>query len=127
MDVVDELEQEFGRSLTAKELAQLLRIDPRTVNRYASRWGGIEVSPNRYRFFEKPIKQVFEHAYNHRETGQAALHQPDYGQRRKKGQAVPGHQQSVKMRRHAVGTRSQKAARAGIDRHQMFVDHRLDR
>jgi DNA-directed RNA polymerase specialized sigma subunit len=126
MDVVDELEKEFGRSLTAKELAQLLRIDSRTVNRYASRWGGVEVSPNRYRFFEKSIKQVFSHAYNHRETGQAALHQPNNGERRKEIQTVPRHQQGIKTSRHAVGTRDQKASRAGIDRHQMFVDHRLN-
>jgi DNA-directed RNA polymerase specialized sigma subunit len=126
MDVIDELEEEFGRSLTAKELAQLLRIDPRTVNRYASRWGGIEVSPNRYRFFEKSIKQVFSHANNHRETRQAALHQPDHGKRRKKVKTVPGYQQDVKTSSHAVGTRGQKASRAGIDRHQMFVDHGLD-
>ncbi len=127
MDLLDELEQEFGRSLTAKELAQLLRVDPRTVNRYANRWGGIEVSPNRYRFFEKSIKRVFENGYDHREAGQAALPKPDHGQWRQKGQAVSGHQHGVQTRRHAVGTRNQKASRTGIDRHKMFVDHRMDR
>ena len=60
MDLIDELKDEFGRSLTARELAQLLRIDPRTVNRHAHRWGGIEVSPHRYRFFEKSIRKILK-------------------------------------------------------------------
>ena len=53
-----DLSEIFGKSYTPQELAQWLNLDPRTVNKYADRWGGVEVAPGKMRFFEKRIKEV---------------------------------------------------------------------
>ena len=53
-----ELDQEYGKALTPKQLADFLGIDPRTVLKYRDRWGGVQVSPGIWRFFEKTIKEV---------------------------------------------------------------------
>jgi hypothetical protein len=48
-----ELSQNCGECLTASELAEFLKLDRRTVVKYANRWGGVEVTPGTWRFFEK--------------------------------------------------------------------------
>ena len=53
-----ELENLMGRAITPQELARFLKLDVRTVRKYASRWGGVEVTPGKIRFFEKRVKEV---------------------------------------------------------------------
>ena len=53
-----DLEKTLGRVIKPKELADYLGLDRRTVIKYASRWGGVEVTPGIWRFFEKRILEV---------------------------------------------------------------------
>ena len=39
----------YGRCIEPKELAKFLNLDIRTLKKYSDRWGGVEVSPGRYR------------------------------------------------------------------------------
>ena len=75
-----DLEALYGRSLTAKELAKFLGLDTRTVKKYAYRWGGVEVSPGNWRFFENRIKEVLHAEYNN-EAWQAPRSGDDMGRR----------------------------------------------
>ena len=63
-EVIIELINEFGRPITPKDLAMLLNVDPRTVIKYADRWGGIEICPGTYRFFENLVKEAFNGSYS---------------------------------------------------------------
>ena len=54
----DRLRSELGEPLDAADLAEILGIDPRTVKRYADRWGGVEVAPGTYRFFENRVREI---------------------------------------------------------------------
>ena len=57
MDTID-LEANYGRSINPTELAKFLGLDRRTIVKYAPRWGGVEVTPGTWRFFEKRILEV---------------------------------------------------------------------
>jgi len=48
----------LGRAITPQELGKLLNLDRRTVIKYAARWGGVEVTPGTWRFFENRIMEV---------------------------------------------------------------------
>ena len=48
----------LGRAITAQELGKFLNLDRRTVIKYAARWGGVEVTPGTWRFFENRIMEV---------------------------------------------------------------------
>jgi len=67
-----EFTQDFGNCLTASELAEFLKLDRRTIVKYAYRWGGVEVTPGTWRFFEKRIKEVLNAEPNY-ETRRASL------------------------------------------------------
>jgi hypothetical protein len=56
--VSSDLEKTLGKAIRPKELADYLGLDKRTVIKYASRWGGVEVTPGIWRFFEKRILEV---------------------------------------------------------------------
>jgi len=51
---MDQLEQSLGKALRAKEIAQYLDVDVKTVRKYYSELGGIRLGRH-YRFFEKEI------------------------------------------------------------------------
>jgi hypothetical protein len=53
-----EFESIYGRSINPRELAVFLGLDRRTVIKYAHKWGGVEVTPGTWRFFEKRIVEV---------------------------------------------------------------------
>lgn len=52
------LELDLGKTLTPAELAEILRVCPNTVRKNFHRWGGVEVAPGTYRFFENIVKEV---------------------------------------------------------------------
>ncbi|GAB6039235.1 hypothetical protein JCM15519_37940 [Fundidesulfovibrio butyratiphilus] len=49
--------EELGATLTVCELAKVLRIAPNTVRKYHKQWGGVEVAPGTFRFFENIVKE----------------------------------------------------------------------
>jgi len=54
-DIADEL----GKPLTAKDVARILGVDPRTVRKYAVELGGVLIA-GRLRFFEKRIRSSID-------------------------------------------------------------------
>jgi hypothetical protein len=126
MDLVDELEKKFGRSLTAKELARLLRVNPRTVNQYAHLWGGIKVTPTHYRFFEKQVVEVIENAYNRKQEGQTPLPGTGNGAKKRILQTFPRRRGTIKEGGYSMGSRNQKGLRTRVDGHGLFVHNGVD-
>ena len=126
MDLIEEIEKEFGRSITAKELAKILRIHPRTVNQYAHLWGGIKVTSTHYRFFEKQIFEVLKHADYRNQEGQAPLSGKGHGGQSSPFEAISGRKYPVKKIRRKMGVRYQKGIGTRVDGHGLFVDSRLD-
>lgn len=53
------LEREYGRALTAKDVADFFRIDPRTVKKYATDLGGVWIF-GRLMFFENRIREAID-------------------------------------------------------------------
>ncbi len=126
MDLVEELEKKYGRSLTAKELARLLRVNPRTVNQYAHFWGGIRVTPTHYRFFEKLVVEVIENANHRKQEGQAALFREGDGAKTSLLQTLPRRRVTIKKSRYSVGNRHPKSPGTGVDGHGLFVPDGVD-
>ena len=65
--VESQLEKVLGRSITPEQLSAFLKLDRRTVIKYAYRWGGVEVTPGCWRFFEKRILEVLNAEQNNAE------------------------------------------------------------
>lgn len=57
-----DLDALLGRAIPDRTLAEYLGMDVRTLRKYHERWGGVEVSPGRFVFFEKHIKGIIENA-----------------------------------------------------------------
>ena len=89
-----ELTEIYGRSIKPDELAKFLGIDRRTVVKYAQRWGGVEVSPGKLRFFENRIQEVLNAKFD-KETWKEPLPSERDGQRKSKRKAVSGFQQKI--------------------------------
>jgi hypothetical protein len=82
-----ELTEIYGRSIKPDELGKFLGIDRRTVVKYAQRWGGVEVSPGKWRFFENRIKEVLNAKFD-KETWKEPLPSERDGQRCLQTEAV---------------------------------------
>ena len=54
------LEHQYGRAFKPEELAEFLAIDVPAVLSNVDRWGGFEVAPGEFRFFQKKIDKVFD-------------------------------------------------------------------
>ena len=116
-----ELESQYGRSMTPKELAKFLGIDTRTVIKYAYRWGGVEVCPGKYRFFENRIKEVLDAKFNN-ETRFETMERNRHGQRRKAGQTVSGCHKKIQTESGSMGNGNTKGTRKNTDRHGLLDD-----
>ncbi|MEN6375081.1 MAG: hypothetical protein ABFD75_09920 [Smithella sp.] len=105
--MVSELEKAYGRAVTPQELGKLLKIDRRTVIKYAARWGGVEVAPGTWRFFENRIKEGMnaEQAF---EKGNIAIQGKRDGSGTYGAEIVPGRKQKVTSRSPSMGKRSEK-------------------
>ena len=88
MNVTD-LKKTYGRSIKPRELAEFLGVDPRTVVKYADRWGGVQVAPGTYRFFENRIKEVLD-AQQNKEKRCMEVQGICDSRRRDQTEAVPG-------------------------------------
>ena len=124
--MIAEFEEEYGVALTPQELAKYLHLDRRTVIKYADRWGGVEVAPGTWRFFEKRILEVLN-----AEQGFEKRHITMQGERNGSGansaKAVSGRQQKVVPDGIGLGKRNKK--RAGIeaipDKYGIFGDRSM--
>ena len=119
-----ELESLYGRSMTPKELAKFLGIDTRTVIKYADKWGGVEVCPGKYRFFENRIKEVLDAKFNN-ETRRETMERNRHGQRRKAGQTVFRCHKKDVSESGSMGKGNTKGTRKNTDRHGLLVDSQM--
>ena len=101
------LEAIYGSSLKPKELAEFLGLDQRTVIKYAGHWGGVEVTPGTWRFFEKRILEVLnaEQSYEKRHS---TIQSKRDGSGTDATKAVPGREQKVLSGGSDLGKRSKK-------------------
>jgi hypothetical protein len=118
MDV--DLKEELGVALTATELGRLLKLDRRTVVKYADRWGGVEVCPGTYRFFEKRILEVINGASASKACEEAVCRISD-GQRQAGGKVVSRREQKESAgRRDMGGEKARRNGSANPDPHGIF-------
>ncbi|MCE5262578.1 MAG: helix-turn-helix domain-containing protein [Deltaproteobacteria bacterium] len=102
-----ELSQDFGECLTASELAKLLKLDRRTVVKYADRWGGVEVTPGTWRFFEKRILEVLN-AEQGFEKRHITIQGKCYGSGANASKTLSRHEQKVISSSSGVGKGNKK-------------------
>jgi hypothetical protein len=109
------LEKEFGKPIKPSELAKFLGVDCRTVIKYADRWGGVEVSPGRYRFFDKKVKEVLYAEFD-KETWQKAMARFRTGKSLDSSKTVSGRFEKVSKGGGRLGKRNQKGTDDGTVR-----------
>jgi hypothetical protein len=114
------LHDALGKAMTPKELGGYLGIDARTVVKYADYWGGIEVSPGKYRFFEKKIMEVIN-ADGNNQTWEKKVDRFRDGFRGKVVEGVSGRVKAIISGRGSVGS-GRKKTDFGGDRHGLLDD-----
>ena len=114
-----DLEELYGKAITPQELGRFLNLDPRTVIKYADRWGGIEVSPGKIRFFEKPIRRYIDASFRD-ETRQAPMGWRSHGKRKKEDKTLSRCKQGQPTGSSLVGGRNPKATGDIPDVHGIF-------
>jgi hypothetical protein len=87
--MLSELETTYGRSYTPQELGEFLQLDRRTIVKYAYRWGGVEVAPGTWRFFEKRILEVLNAEFDN-ETRNLSLPGQRDGKRSNATEGISG-------------------------------------
>jgi len=117
-----ELESIYGKSIRPGELAKFLGLDRRTVIKYADKWGGVQVSPGRYRFFENRIKEILNDAWFDNQTWKKALEGQHHGRGRVASKAIPGRNQKVVPRSRGMGDRTKEGDRKEANRHGLLDD-----
>jgi len=105
--MISELENAYGSAFTPQELGKILKLDRRTVIKYAEHWGGVEVAPGTWRFFEKRIKEVLN-AEQGFEKRHIAIQGKCDGSGTYGTKAVSGCEQKVTSRGPGLGKRSKK-------------------
>ena len=113
------LEKDYGRALKPEELAAFLEVDRRTVIKYSERWGGIEVSPGKYRFFEKLIRRKIDAQFNNEAREEEMAGHSDV-QRSKKGQTVSGRFKKKLPGSGVMGKGGKRTIRTRTDRHGLL-------
>jgi hypothetical protein len=100
-----ELTEIYGRSIKPDELGKFLGIDRKTVVKYAPRWGGVEVSPGKWRFFENRIKEVLNAKFD-KEAWKEPLPSERDGKRCLQTEAVSGFKQKFISGSGSLGKRN---------------------
>ncbi|MGA2781768.1 MAG: hypothetical protein ABSF13_07585 [Smithella sp.] len=103
----ESLTNEYGACLSATELAEFLKLDPRTVIKYADRWGGVEVAPGSWRFFEKRIMEVLNAEHNN-EKRNVSLPRQCNSSRSNETKDISGQFTKVKKGSLSLGRANQK-------------------
>ncbi|MBU1002504.1 MAG: hypothetical protein KKE73_08265 [Proteobacteria bacterium] len=119
---IQELEERFGRRIELTTLARYLGVAPNTVRKYASRLGGIEVTPGTWRFFDKRVER-FIHGKYLQETRGYARAGGGHGPGQDPQEMVPGRFQNVHAGGHPLGGAGPKGA-AGDDPDRSAGDNR---
>jgi hypothetical protein len=121
------LESIYGPSVRPKDLARFLGLDTRTVIKYAQKWGGVEVAPGTYRFFEKRIMEVIDAEFDC-EKRPEKIPGKRYGRRCSSTEIVSGRYQEVFSGSGGLGKRNTAGSgkRKIRDSHGIFNDERLD-
>jgi hypothetical protein len=119
--MISELEQEYGRAITPQELSKFLSLDRRTIIKYAHRWGGVEVAPGTWRFFEKRILEVLN-AQPNKETRNNALPGQCDSQWNNATEGIPGRFTKVEKGCLPLGRENKKrtGGRAVQDKYCVF-------
>jgi len=120
---VEQIENIYGKAMTAKELAAFLKVDSRTLVKYAHKWGGVEVAPGTWRFFENRIKEVIDANVHDEERFQKISRQRS-GSGNTTAKMVSGRQPEVGKSRNRLGGGNQKSDRRGTrqDPHGLLDD-----
>jgi hypothetical protein len=116
-----ELDSIYGRFIKPKELAEFLGVDRRTVIKYAAIWGGVEVAPGTYRFFENRIMEVLNAKQNFEKRNLEIPGKCD-GQRHSKTETIPGRDKKIVSKGRSLGNRSREGTGKGAfrDSHGVF-------
>ena len=104
----------YGRYIEPEELAKFLGIDRRTVVKYAPRWGGVEVSPGKWRFFENRVKEVLN-AKLDKEAWKEPLPSERDGKRNQKRETVSGFHQTIISKSGNLGKRNKGKSYKGTN------------
>jgi len=78
---LDDLVAEFGRPIPDTVFAEYLGVNIRTMRKHAHQWGGVEIIPGRYAFFEGQVRKVIENAKPVLEKRKTAMARCRDGQR----------------------------------------------
>jgi len=121
-----ELSQNYGDCLTASELAAFLKLDRRTVVKYADRWGGVEVTPGTWRFFEKRIEEALNAEQGFEKRNSTIPGKRD-GTRTDAAEALSRREQKVVSGGGDLGKRNKKrtGAEAIPDKFNIFGDRSM--
>ena len=115
-----ELESIYGRSVRPGELAKFLGLDRRTVIKYADKWGGVQVSPGRYRFFENRIREILNDACIDKQTWKKALEGQHHGGGRVASKIISGRNKEIVPRSRGMGDRTKEGDRKEANRHGLL-------
>ncbi|MBF0395497.1 MAG: hypothetical protein HQK78_01880 [Desulfobacterales bacterium] len=110
MSIAD-LEKNYGKALKPKELAKLLAVDCRTIIKYADKWGGVEVSPGHFRFFENKIKEILDAKFNNK-AREEEMEGICASQACNTSKTIPRRQQKSTKRSHYMGKRNATETRS---------------
>ena len=114
--------QAIGKPLNSVELANILGVDRRTIIKYADRWGGVEVAPGVFRFFEHIVAEKI----NAKLSASQGQEQPEVLarsnkiQRRQKKLLVSRRQQDELRQGGVVGKTDARSYRRATDKHNIF-------
>jgi hypothetical protein len=118
----EELEALYGRSIKPKKLAEFLGLDRRTIIKYADQWGGVQVAPGRYRFFENRIKEIMNDAWLDKQTQEEALEGQHHDRRRVASKNVPGCNKKIAQRGRRMGNGEKERDGKRPNRHGLLDD-----
>lgn len=99
------LDKELGPVLTVKDMAKLLGVCQNTIRNHYKRWGGVEVAPGKYHFFENIVRDIIY--ANVGETGEAeVLERRCDGPGGKEGTTLPGRNPGGQKKGDSLGERN---------------------